>query len=230
MLEKVLPIGLLAIAVAVGGAGYVALKAPAQPSASIQAIPVELQGAPTAETAGTKIFVIQSGTSTASFSVDEILAGSPNTVVGTTSQVAGQLALDPMQPDAAQLGTILVNARGLVTDDNQRNRMIQNFILSTGNFEYVSFTPTVVNGLPTSLSLGVEYPLQITGQLTIRDVTSDVTFDARVTPVSTTEVRGLARVSISSQAWGISIPRVPLVASVSDDVRLDLNFVAIAAA
>jgi hypothetical protein len=53
-----------------------------------------------------------------------------------------------------------------------------------------------------------------------------VTFDASVTPRSASELEGTASTSIRFADWGISIPSVPFVAGVSDQVKLELDFVA----
>jgi hypothetical protein len=55
-----------------------------------------------------------------------VLRGTPYTVVGRTAQVAGQLVLDTSDTSTAQLGTVLVDARTLVTDDAQRDRALGN--------------------------------------------------------------------------------------------------------
>jgi polyisoprenoid-binding protein YceI len=147
-------------------------------------------------------------------------------VVGETDQVAGQIALNPAQPQTAQVGTILINARTLATDDDQRNNALRRFILGTDEHEFISFTPTAVLGLPASTSLGQAHSAQITGQLTIRGVSREATFDTTVTPVSASELNGTATTTIRYADWDISIPQVPFVAGVSDQVRLELDFVA----
>jgi len=174
------------------------------------------------------VLQIQPGASTASFTVDEILRGSPNTVVGTTNQVSGEIALDANNPAATKVGTITVDARSLATDDNQRNNMLQRFILSTSDFQYVSFTPTSITGLPAAIAPGTAYPVKITGDLTIKDTTKPVTFDAMVTPMSPSELKGTATTTIKQTDFGITIPQIPFVAGVGDDVKLNLDFVATA--
>ena len=66
------------------------------------------------------------------FELDEDLRGSRITVVGMTDQVAGEVALDFANLADTQVGTIQINARTLATDNNFRNRAIQNEILQTG--------------------------------------------------------------------------------------------------
>lgn len=171
------------------------------------------------------IFEIEQDESRARYVIDEVLRGTPATVVGSTNQVAGQIAVYP-DGRSVQVGTILINARAFATDESRRDRTVQNQILLTNQYEYITFLPTAIEGLPASSSVGGTYTFRITGGLTIRDVTREVTFDVTVTPVSESRLEGSARTTIRYADWGVSIPQVPFVASVSDEVQLELDFVA----
>ena len=163
------------------------------------------------------------------FVIDEVLQGAPKTVVGTTDQVAGQIALDPSDLDSAQVGTILIDARTFATDSSQRDRAIQNMVLKTAQNEYISFTPTEVLGLPDGANTGEAVPVQVTGDLTIDGVTRPATFDASLAPESADRLEGTASTTIRYADWGITIPQVPVVTGVADTVRLELDFAARAA-
>jgi polyisoprenoid-binding protein YceI len=176
---------------------------------------------------GATVYQIVSADSKASFTVDEVLNGSPNTVVGTTDQVAGQIALDLNDPASAQVGTIQVDARTLTTDSNLRNRTIKNQILNSNTYEYITFTPKSFNGLPDQITLGKSYSFTIVGDLTVKDVTKEVSFDVTVTPVDATRLEGTASTTVLYQDFGLVIPKVPSVASVDDQVKLDISFVAV---
>jgi polyisoprenoid-binding protein YceI len=230
------------------GLVYAFLRPPAAASEPIEAIPLavptntpvpaveataEVQpteaeavvAAPT-EAAEPWIFSIVQSESEARFIIEEILNGAPKTVIGVTNQVAGQIQIDANDLDATRLGTIQVNARTLTTDNESRNRAIKNRILFTDQFEFISFTPTELIGLPQSVSAGEPFRFQIIGALTVRDVTLPVTFEAEVTPISATELQGSASTVILYKDYGIQIPSVPSVAGVDEDVRLEIDFVA----
>jgi polyisoprenoid-binding protein YceI len=234
MFRKFAPFALLLIMAVAGVVGYNVLRTPAEASGPIQAVPLQVSASATTSAAtdadDTQLFQIQPGQSKARFTLTEVLRGEPTTVVGETDQVAGQLVVDPSSPDEAQVGTILINARTLATDDSQRNRVIQNIILSTNDYEYVSFTPTSLIGLPQATTIGTPYAFQINGQLTLKGITRDVTFNATVTPVADDQLHGIASTTIQRNDFGLTIPDVPFVANVSDQVQLDLNFVATASA
>ena len=177
---------------------------------------------------GPIVFEIVQDESEARFIIDEVLRGSPKTVVGVTNQVAGQIAVDPADPASAQVGQISINARTLATDSDMRNRAVKNRILQTDAYEFVTFQPTQLTGLPESAAAGEPLSFQIIGDLTIRDTTKQVTFDVTLTPVDETRLEGLATLTIPYRDFGLAIPDSPSVDTVADDVRLELEFVAVA--
>lgn len=177
---------------------------------------------------GPLVFVLDPSRSEARFIINEVLRGTPTTVVGATSNLAGELAVDFSDPSAAEVGQIVINARDLETDNNFRNNAIANEILLTDQYEFITFTPTAVSGLPGEVTAGETYDLQISGDLTIIDQTRPVTFAASITPLNDRELSGLARATIAYADFGLTIPFARSVESVEDTVVLELEFVAAA--
>lgn len=186
--------------------------------------------APETEPASTGLTVLQisQAASEVRFVLSEELRGQPTTVVGSSNQVAGEIAVDPGDLSTAQVGIIQVNARTLATDSDQRDRAIRNQILSTDSYEYITFTPTDVIGLEGSAEPGETFTFQIVGQLTIRGVTQPVVFDVTATVDAMNQLSGTAAATIQRSDYGLVIPSVPSVANVSEAVRLEIDFVAVA--
>lgn len=185
--------------------------------------PTEVSSAP----AGTaQVFTIDSTASQVRFQLDEELRGSPTTVIGTTDQVAGQLSVNLADLSQTQVGIIQINARTLATDNNFRNRAINNEILDTGDFEFITFTPTAVEGLPASATVGQAISFSLVGDLTIRDVTQPATFTVEATAVSETQIVGTATAIVNRADFGLQIPSVPNVANVEEEVELYIDFTA----
>lgn len=174
---------------------------------------------------GTITYQILPAESQVRFSIDELLRGKPFTAVGATSQVAGEIAVN-LDSLSAQVGAIQVNARTLKTDNNFRDRAINNEILDTAQYEYITFQPTAIRGLPASVSANQEFTFQITGDLTIRNITRQVTFKVRLTPISVDRMQGYAAATVLRSDYQLTIPSVPSVADVSDEVLLEIEFVA----
>ncbi len=164
------------------------------------------------------------------FLLDEDLRGQRITVVGTTDQIAGDIAVDLADPASTQIGIIRVNARTLETDQEFRNRALRGQILESQQdaYEFIHFTPTELTGLPQTITLGEPITFQIVGDLQIRDIINSVTFDATVTPVSETRLQGSARTVVMHAAYNLIIPSVPSVANVEEEVELEIDFVAAA--
>jgi hypothetical protein len=91
------------------------------------------------------VFQINQQESQTSFTIFEELRGQPKDVIGTTNQIAGEIALNPNDLSTTQVGVIQVNARTLVTDDDRRNQAIRNRILNTDSYEFITFTPTQIS-------------------------------------------------------------------------------------
>jgi polyisoprenoid-binding protein YceI len=185
------------------------------------------KGVPAPGLTGVYVYQIQTDGSQARFSLDEVLRGKPNRVVGSTNQVSGEIRLD-FDGRQAQVGTIQVTSSALKTDSGMRDRMINNFILETGQYASITFKPTGISGLPEQADIGEVVTFQVTGDLTIRDVTKSVTFDVTAKLVSKDRLEGSATATVLRSDFGLTIPSVPSVADVSDDVLLELEFVALA--
>lgn len=188
--------------------------------------PTEAPVEPTAAPAAATVFTIDPAGSQVRFQLDEDLRGTRTTVVGTTDQVAGQISLNLADLSQTQVGIIQINARTLATDNNFRNRAIQNEILDTGDFEFITFTPTAVEGLPASATVGETITFSIVGDLTIRDITQPATFTVEATAGSDTQITGTATAVVNRVEFDLQIPSVPNVANVEEEVELYIDFTA----
>ncbi len=200
--------------------------APTEVAAAEDIEEVSVEDAPVEVSAAPLIYEIDPAASQVRFELDELLRGNPITVVGRTDQVAGQIAADLNDLSTVQAGEIRINARTLATDNDFRNRALKNEILDTGDFEFITFSPTVVNGLPDSAAVGDTLEFTIDGDLTIRDITLPVTFTVTASPVSETQLTGSATTTIAREDFNLTIPTVPNVADVEEEVELYIDFVA----
>ena len=185
--------------------------------------------APTLTASGdTTIFAIDSSSSQATFTIDEILFGKPNTVVGQTSQVAGQIAINTKDPSQSKIGEIKVDVSALTTDNPLRNQTLRGRILETDDpsNRYATFVASSLSGLPSSITVGQEVSFKITGALTVHGVTKSVTFDVTVKVVSDKQITGKARTTVKYSDFNISVPDVPSVTGLGDTVTLAIDFTA----
>ena len=174
-------------------------------------------------------FTIVAAESEASFTLEEDLSGVRTTVIGTTTELGGSVSVDLTNPSNSEIGTIVINARTLETDNSFRNRALRSQILQSARdeFEFVVFEPRELSNFSAdSVAVGETISFDITGDLTVTDVTRSVTFAAEVTLDSETQISGSAAVNLLHADFGLTIPEVPRVANVTDDVDLKLKFVA----
>jgi polyisoprenoid-binding protein YceI len=168
--------------------------------------------------------------SEARFLIDEVLRGAANTVVGVTQDVDGSVAIR-RDPAVVEFGEFVINVRTVRTDDEIRDRTIRTLILESNQdeYEFARFVPTAIAGVPARIEIGEPVALDLTGDLTLRDVTESVTFAMELTLVSAERARAEARTTVTWEQFDITIPYVggnSIVASVSDEVRLELTLVA----
>jgi polyisoprenoid-binding protein YceI len=180
--------------------------------------------------AGATVFRIVPEESEVRFIIQEDLFGQPNEVVGRTDQVAGDVLVNLANPARAELCSVQINLRTILTDNEFRNRAIRGQILQSAQdeFEFSEFTPTAITGLPESLTQGEPITFQIAGNLRVRHIEGPVTFDATATLVSDTRLEGSASTTVTRAQYELTIPNAPGVANVSEEVELQIDFVALA--
>jgi polyisoprenoid-binding protein YceI len=169
--------------------------------------------------------------SKATFRVREQLVGVqlPSDAVGTTNAVTGQLVLSPDGAVVHEASKITVDLRQLRTDDSRRDNFIKQNTLSTGRFPMAEFVPAQAAGLPSPLPASGEHTFKLTGPMTIRGVQRDLTWDVTARREGT-QISGTATTSFKFGDFGMTPPRVPLVLSIVDDIRLEVELVATQAA
>jgi polyisoprenoid-binding protein YceI len=190
--------------------------------------PVEAREVQPAEPASIAYDVVTDA-SEARFVIEEVLRGEPNTVVGRTDQIDGSIAVQ-FDPARVEIGEFVINVRTIETDDEVRDRTIRTLILESNKdeFEFSTFTPTQVRGVPETIAVGDTLELQVTGDLTVRDVTSTTSFDMTIEIPSESRITGSAATNVTWEEFDITIPYVggnSIVASVADNLDLEMDFV-----
>lgn len=209
-----------------------ATSAPAEPTPAPIA---EATTAPAAEAAAAPetasdaiTFAIDPAQSEARFVIDEVLMGNPKTVIGTNSTVSGEVTVNPSEPGNVAIGPITIAANSFVTDSDRRNGAIQRFILQANSYPTITFAPTAIEGVPGSVAVGDTLSLQVTGDLTIREITRPETFALEVQVVSESELHISGATQVLRENYELTIPSVPSVANVTNEVQLQFDFVAVA--
>lgn len=221
-----LAIGVVALVAVVSVGAFLYLtRGVALPSADVQASVEQLN---TSADSSATLFRIAQDESQAEYNIFEVLNGSDKTVVGTTSEVAGDIVIDLNDLSQTEVGEIAINARTFATDEDRRDNSVARFILQSENDanEFITFQPTAISGLPDSASVGDTLEFQVTGDLTIAGTTQSVTFDVTATLATADQLTGHAETVIERADFNLTIPSVSFVADVGEEVTLKLDFVA----
>ena len=200
-----------------------------EPSTDLTTPPIAEGSTAVAVTAVGPAFVIDPARSAATFEIDEVLRGSPQTVVGATSELAGQIQVDASDLATAQFSQIVINARTFETDSGNRDRAIRSPVIlnsASDEFEFITFDVTSVDGLSGAAIVGEPVDFTVTGHLKIKETFKEVTFDVSATFVDESTIEGTAQTSVLRDDFGLGIPRAPGVADVSQEVLIRLDFVA----
>ena len=199
---------------------------------STSAAPAEDPGEEPGEEPAAVVYRIEKAESTVRFEIDEILNGSPKRVVGTTSEVAGEVLIDFDDPTASGLGAVVINVRTLETDSSFRDRATRGPILGSARDEneFATFEPTDITGLPEQVTVGDRLSLTVVGDLTLSGVTLPVEFAIEVAVDSTERIEVAGAAVVLRSDFGLVVPDVPSVSDVADEVTLGIDLVLVAVA
>jgi polyisoprenoid-binding protein YceI len=158
------------------------------------------------------------------YRVREQLAGLsfPNDAVGSTRAIDGGIALDAQGRVLPGDSRFTVDLRTLRSDESRRDSYIRRNTLETDRYPTVVFVPTEIRGLRLPLPPTGTASFELVGDLTVRDATRRTTWSASAT-FSGDDVSVRAAAAFRFEDVGLRIPRVAVVLSVEDEIRLEAN-------
>jgi polyisoprenoid-binding protein YceI len=159
------------------------------------------------------------------YRVTEQLAGFdlPNDAVGKTGAVTGAVVLDSAGRVVAADSRITATVSGLASDRSRRDGYVRGRILETDSFPTVTLQPTAMQGLPWPLPASGSTSFTLAGNLTVKGVTRPSSWTVLATFRGDT-VSGQASTAFTFADFGLDRPRVPIVLSVGDTIRLEYDF------
>ena len=205
-----------------------AIAATAGATAAMPAMPgtpAPPSGAATTGAAGT-VFTLGEG-SIARYKVEEVLARTGFKVAtGETGAVSGVVVFDAEGNVVAGESRIVVQAATLRTDSDRRDGYVRNRTLETDAYPEVVFRPTTIvwTEPPAGELRGVQ-DFTIAGDLTVKDETRPVVWNATAEFHEDGRATGQASVEFTFADFGMDKPSVAIVLSVEDTIRLELDFV-----
>lgn len=202
-----------AIAFAAANASTPASAAPATPLPTVD-------GA----TAGVRLTVAPSGNQVR-YRVREQLVGRdlPNDAVGETAAVTGAIVLDASGRVVKDQSSIVVNVTGLTSDSDRRDGYVQRRLLEGEQHPTVTLVPSEIHGLTGAVPASGTANLHLMGDLTVKGVTRPTAWQVTAR-FEGNQVTGSASTAFTFEEFGLTQPRVPVLLSVADTIRLEYDF------
>jgi polyisoprenoid-binding protein YceI len=146
----------------------------------------------------------------------------PNDAVGATRAVQGGIALDAQGRLVPAESRFVVDLRTLHSDEPRRDNYLRRNTLGTERYPTVVFVPAEARNLPVPPPAAGTVPFELVGDLTIREVTRRIVWQATAT-FGGPGVTVRAKTAFRFGDFGLRIPRVSVVLSVEDDIRLEAD-------
>lgn len=205
------------------------------PSPTTEPEPVQEEAVAETTADGVRTFIVDPEQSQASFIVNEeffadalsklgIEAGK-RVVVGTTPGVTGEIQMNFDNPELVEAAQFTANLAGLATDQDQRDEWLGDNAIEYNVFPQATFVTTSVSGLPGDVVEGEEITFQLTGDLTVRDVTRQVTFDVTAVLANNT-IQGTATLPLKMTDFEIPPPDFVNTLTVADDFTIEVELTA----
>lgn len=199
----------------------------AAPTKATAPTPVPPTAAPTqaASASGDTVkLVMVPGKNEARYRVREQLANVslPNDAVGATKEITGTIVGKLDGTIVSAQSKFRVDMRTLKSDRDQRDNFLRRNVLETDKYPFAEFVPIEAPGLPLKLPADGKVEFKLVGDLTIRDVTKRVTWDAQGT-VTGDEASGTAATRFNFAYFNLTRPSVPVVLSIEDNIILEID-------
>jgi polyisoprenoid-binding protein YceI len=161
----------------------------------------------------------------ARYRVREQLAGFdlPNDAVGVTKDISGRITVGSDGKIVRDSSKIVVLLTGLKSDKARRDGFLQRSTLETSKFPQVELVPVSFDGLDAPLPSGSSKTFALVGDLTVHGVTHPTTWQVTA-HADGKDVVGTAVTAFTFKDFALVQPRVPVVLSVADTIKLEYDF------
>lgn len=161
--------------------------------------------------------------SEAGYRVNEVLSGEDITVTGRTSDVTGTFTVNA-DGTVLEQADFTVNLSTVATDSDRRDNYFKNTTIDTAKNPEAQLRVTEPVNLGTAPAAGETRTVEVTGELTLKGSTQQVTFPVDVAGDGS-QVQIAAAVPITFADYGIQAPSLGFV-SVEDHGSIEVQLVA----
>jgi polyisoprenoid-binding protein YceI len=170
-------------------------------------------------------FVVAPSGNEARYRVREQLMGAnlPNDAVGVTNGITGTVLAYPDGRIVRDSSRIVVDVRLLKSDKSRRDGFLQRRTLETEKYPTVELVPTEIRGFDGKLPASGPVTFQLVGDLTVHGVTRPTVWNVTAR-ADGNDVAGTATTAFKFKDVSLDQPRVPVVLSVADTIKLEYDF------
>ena len=148
----------------------------------------------------------------------------PNDAVGTTRAVEGGVAFDGQGRLVAGNSRFTIDLRTLRSDEARRDNYLRRNTLETEQYPTVTFIPAEARRLPLPLPVSGSVSFELVGDLTVKQVTRRVSWEVTAA-LEGPRISARARTAFPFGEFGLRAPRVSVVLSVEDNIRLEADLI-----
>ncbi|MFN8580029.1 MAG: YceI family protein [Gemmatimonadaceae bacterium] len=182
------------------------------------------QAKPASKTAASRYVVAPTGNE-ARYRVREQLAGFdlPRDAIGVTKGVTGRIVIAADGSVVRDSSRFVIQVVDLKSDQARRDNFLRRSTLESTKFPTAELVPTALDGLLLPIASGASQTFAVRGDLTVHGVTRPTTWQVTARAEGS-EVVGTAATAFTFKDFGLEQPRVPIVLSVADTIRLEYDF------
>ena len=161
----------------------------------------------------------------ARYRVREQLAGFdlPKDAIGATKAVAGQIVVGSDGKIVKESSKVTIQLSDLKSDQTRRDNYLRRSTLETTKYPEAHLVPVALEGLLLPIAPGSSQTFSVRGDLTVHGVTRPTTWQVTAR-ADGKDIVGTAATAFTFKDFSLEQPRVPVVLSVADTIRLEYDF------
>ena len=161
----------------------------------------------------------------ARYRVREQLAGFdlPKDAIGATKAVTGQVVVGPDGKVVKEGSKITIQLSDLKSDQTRRDNFLRRNTLETTKYPEAQLVPVALEGLLLPIAAGSSQTFSVRGDLTVHGVTRPTMWQVTARAEGK-DIVGTAATAFTFKDFSLEQPRVPVVLSVADTIRLEYDF------
>ena len=147
----------------------------------------------------------------------------PNDAIGVTKEITGMLVVDQNGTIIRDSSRIVINVTNLKSDQARRDNFIKRRTLETEKYTTVELVPTALRGISARPNSTEPISFALVGDLTVHGATHPTEWSV-VAHADGMDIVGMATTAFTFKDMGLEQPKVPVVLSVADTIKLEYDF------